>query len=145
MLSNPSMPGVVKVGCTEKLVSQRAAELGTATGVPTGFVIEAFFGCSEPREAEAQVHQHLAKVRLPKREFFKLEVRDAIDAIERAIGVAPVFQKRRPSGSEAADPWPDGGRFECQACSRYWATPDQDGARVCPYCGNKARKWMGRW
>src|SRR5688572_6679317 len=49
VLINPSLPGLVKIGKTNRDPEQRAAELSAATGVPTPFVLvyDAFFqNCS---------------------------------------------------------------------------------------------------
>ena len=46
VLSNPRMPGLVKVGCSTRPVDERVAELNSATAVPAPFVVEAYFASS---------------------------------------------------------------------------------------------------
>ena len=43
LLSTPYMPGLVKIGFTERDVFERAKELGAVTGVPAPYVVEAYF------------------------------------------------------------------------------------------------------
>src|SRR4051812_36035783 len=40
ILSNPAMPGLVKIGFTTGRVADRVADIGAATGVPAQFKIE---------------------------------------------------------------------------------------------------------
>ena len=39
VLENASMPGLVKIGRTDRSVSERVNELSSHTGVPTGFTV----------------------------------------------------------------------------------------------------------
>lgn len=76
-LSNPSFPGLVKIGMTTKTVEARAAELYT-TGVPTPFVIEASYPCSNVVIAEQHVHDMLDLFReSSSREFFRMKPENA--------------------------------------------------------------------
>lgn len=73
ILTNPSMPGLVKVGKTVRDPRTRVRELSGATGVPTPFElahVEAFDDC---HAAERRVHAALAAAGIrisSKREFF---------------------------------------------------------------------------
>jgi hypothetical protein len=60
LLSNPAMPGLVKIGQTTRTVKERVAELSAHTGVAAPFVIEAAFASHNPMADEARVHAHLA-------------------------------------------------------------------------------------
>ena len=82
ILVNVSMPGLVKIGKTERTVDQRASELFT-TGVPKPFEI-AFVLFSEAYERlENEIHSELAESRVnPQREFFRCEVHKAIELLE---------------------------------------------------------------
>jgi ribosomal protein S27E len=86
VLSNPTMPGLLKIGFTLRSVEDRVAELNSGTGVPAPFVVEAIFPSSQPEEHEKQVHQSLAAYRTEKREFFKIEVRLAVQHVARTCG-----------------------------------------------------------
>lgn len=73
ILTNPSMPGLVKIGRTSRDVGLRAAELWQ-TGVPTKFEVYASEKTSDCVQLEAYVHGDLRKRRLSKsREFFQVD------------------------------------------------------------------------
>jgi hypothetical protein len=78
VLTNPTMPGLVKIGFTTSDPAKRIAEL-YATGVPLPF--EVAFACKvpNPSEVEKALHQAFAPDRInPKREFFKIAPEQAI-------------------------------------------------------------------
>lgn len=78
VLSNPSMPGLVKIGRTERDPNQRAVELWQ-TGVPTPFVVEGAFLVPDCAEAERRIHESCKAFRVHgSREFFRCEVKDAL-------------------------------------------------------------------
>ena len=79
ILSNPSMPGLLKIGLTTRSVSERVAEL-SSTGVPSAFNIEACFATDDPRTHESAIHHRLAESRLVGKEFFRVSVEAAIEA-----------------------------------------------------------------
>lgn len=82
VLSNPSMPGVLKIGKTTRDVNARANEL-YQTGVPTPFKVEHHVYAPDCDHLEAAVHHHLAKDRPdPAREFFSTPLEAAIELIE---------------------------------------------------------------
>ena len=87
VLTNPAMPGFVKIGKTLlEDVSQRLAQLYT-TGVP--FPFELAFACKVPNadEVEKALHRAFAPYRAnPKREFFNIDAEQAI-AILRLLHV----------------------------------------------------------
>ncbi len=84
VLMNPSLQGLVKIGKTTKDPEERAAELSSATGVPTPFVVAYKLFVSDCSQAEAFVHAFLEKkgYRLTdNREFFNIPINEAIDAV----------------------------------------------------------------
>lgn len=85
VLSNPSMPGLVKIGRTTRSVEQRANELWQ-TGVPTPFFIEysqLFPNCID---AEAILHSEFEDYRRNDcREFFEVSPDTVISSIECMI------------------------------------------------------------
>lgn len=82
ILSNQAFPGLIKIGFSRKEPSLRAGELFT-TGVPTPFQVEYFCVVENYSAVEAKVHTKLNKFRNRRdREFFKLSVRAAAQAIE---------------------------------------------------------------
>jgi hypothetical protein len=87
VLTNPAMPGLVKIGfTTQDDTNTRVAQLYT-TGVPVPFSLE--FACRVPNGAEVERAFHVAfapnRVN-PRREFFKIEPEQAI-AILRLLHV----------------------------------------------------------
>lgn len=89
ILSNPSMPGLVKVGKTSNNPDTRAKELSGATGVAAPFAViySAFF--EDASAAESYVHALLDSRgyrSTQNREFFSAELTDVINAVISAPG-----------------------------------------------------------
>ncbi|PTM40616.1 GIY-YIG nuclease family protein [Bosea sp. 124] len=81
VLSNPSMPDLLKVGFTTGAVSKRAADLSGVTGVPTGFTIEWVQPVTgDARAVEQRAHAHLAAHRTGK-EFYRVPLQVAKNAV----------------------------------------------------------------
>jgi hypothetical protein len=73
VLSNPSMPNIVKIGSTERNVKERVAELSSTTGVPTPFRIEYSLLTENPKELEFTLHEEFVEHRINgNREFFSI-------------------------------------------------------------------------
>jgi hypothetical protein len=93
VLTNPAMPGFVKIGKTLiEDVSQRLSQLYT-TGVP--FPFELAFACKVPNaeEVERALHRAFAPNRAnPRREFFNIEADQAI-AILKLLHVGDATQE----------------------------------------------------
>ena len=84
VLSNPAMPGLLKIGYTMNTVEGRVKELSIATGVPTHFAIEYQVECRDPVALEAHVHNFFQKNRFnDSREFFSISINDAIEVIRQ--------------------------------------------------------------
>ncbi len=100
ILSNAAMPGLLKIGRTDRQPEQRARELHT-TGVPHPFVLEHYAAVEDSANAEAQVHKLLQSngVRISSdREFFSVSLLDAIEALSLVSSTAP----QAPDFSRAA-------------------------------------------
>lgn len=83
ILSNPSMPGLLKIGYTKDTPEQRAIEIGKATGVAAPFVVEYAFKCFDGELLEREVHNCLEKYREnSRREFFKVPINEATNVIQ---------------------------------------------------------------
>lgn len=80
IIVNKSMPGLVKVGYTDRSPAKRASELG-GTGMPTPYSVAFSVRLHDARKIEQQVHRKLAKVRVGK-EWFRCTVATARSAIE---------------------------------------------------------------
>jgi hypothetical protein len=85
VLSNPSMPGLVKIGRSKIGGAKRAKQL-YQTGIPAPFVLEFEIMSDECEAAEQRVHESLACFRESNcREFFRLTATEAIIAVIGAI------------------------------------------------------------
>lgn len=85
ILSNPSMPDIVKIGRTTRTVEGRAAEL-YQTGVPTPFTVEHSVYSPDCAELERETHSRLPDVRVDmSREFFRCDVDLAIGVLNDAL------------------------------------------------------------
>ena len=82
ILSNPSFPGLLKVGFTLRDVQQRVDELSASTSVPYSFQEELSLICEDPEKIERRIHGRLHRYRVnPKKEFFKISKREAQAAL----------------------------------------------------------------
>lgn len=88
VLSNRSMPGMLKIGKTTRQPEKRVAELNAASGVPTPFRIEATVATNDVHTLEAKVHEILGAQRINrKREFFQTSVENAVYAAQQAAKI----------------------------------------------------------
>jgi T5orf172 domain len=86
-LLNPGMPGVVKIGRTDRHPDDRAKEL-TTTGNPHPFVAAYWKAVANPVLAEATLHEQFEKYRVnQKREFFNVDITLVVTAIQALEGV----------------------------------------------------------
>lgn len=85
VISNRAMPGIVKVGWTEKLAEDRAKKLHD-TGVPLPFDVEFRAATSHFEAVEDEAHAILAPSRVAaNREFFRTSPFEAIDAVKKSL------------------------------------------------------------
>jgi hypothetical protein len=120
VLTNPAMPGLVKIGFTTQDDAKKRIDGLYSTGVPFPFTIE--FVCKVPNAAEVEKALHTAfgpnRVNL-KREFFQIDPLQAIAILkllhveetteqvlqqpqegevdDQAVAAAEQFTKRRPN------------------------------------------------
>jgi hypothetical protein len=81
ILSNPDLPGLLKVGMTSKKPELRAKELSGTTGVSSKYVIEYYGKVSDRFVAEKAAHNRLKNFH-HKKEFFKVDIEVAIYCVE---------------------------------------------------------------
>jgi hypothetical protein len=87
ILENESLPGIVKIGRTEREVAERVKELSSATGVPTEFTVFRKYVVEDSITAERKIHERLAEFRVSdNREFFKLSADEAASFLEEMLG-----------------------------------------------------------
>lgn len=88
VLSNESMPGIYKVGMTERSVEERAKELSKMTASPTPFKIEACFYSQSPLSDEREIHELLSRYRVSEsREFFKCSLEKITLAVREILSL----------------------------------------------------------
>ena len=97
VLSNLSMPGLLKIGMTQQDAFARARELSSATGVPEPYVVEAYITCGNAASIELAAHRELAYVRKPNREFFAVSLDDALRVLEKLVGKRADYQREERS------------------------------------------------
>ncbi|WP_321877934.1 GIY-YIG nuclease family protein [Paraburkholderia bannensis] len=93
VLSNPAMPGLVKIGFTgQEDANTRIGQLYT-TGVPVPFKLEFACRVQNAEEVEKALHVAFAPSRInPRREFFQIEPEQAV-AILRLLHVEETTQE----------------------------------------------------
>lgn len=123
ILSNAGMPGLLKIGFSTKVPTERAAELNT-TGVPSPFEVEYYCLIEEPAALEAAVHRVLAPARhTGDREFFRLSLAAAIQAVEQGAPVREHTWCRVPANR------PRPTSISCPKCDASYIS-----AQYCPKC-----------
>jgi predicted RNase H-like HicB family nuclease len=86
VMSNPSMPGIVKVGFSMKDPLDRADELAH-TGIPSPYLVHYDVLIEDPESVEQAAHIGLSNVRVnQRREWFQCSAREAVQAIRQIIG-----------------------------------------------------------
>ena len=82
VLTNPAMPGMVKIGRTSREMEARLSEL-YSTGVPLPFECAYAARVGDENKVERAFHQAFGPYRVnPKREFFSIEPEQAIALLE---------------------------------------------------------------
>jgi len=83
VLSNETMPNVLKIGYTKNTPEERAKQLSNSTGVAIPFKVEWAYKCHNGEQLEYEVHKKLEEYRINhKREFFEVELDFAKKIIE---------------------------------------------------------------
>ena len=96
VLTNPAMPGMVKIGRTGRQVEARLSDL-YSTGVALPFECEYAARVKDQNEIELAFHQVFCPIGInPKREFFNIEQEQAITLLKFMAleDVTPVIQKK---------------------------------------------------
>ena len=82
VLTNPTMPNLVKIGYTDKTPDKRATQVSRSTGVPLKFNVAYAFRCFNAHALELELHRYLKDYRInTDREFFQIGVNEVKDAI----------------------------------------------------------------
>jgi uncharacterized protein YueI len=87
ILTNPYMPGIIKIGKTTTSVEQRVRELSQDTGVPAPFETHYAAKVSDCSYVEKKLHGIFGDRRInPNREFFDVSPERVVEAIDLAGG-----------------------------------------------------------
>lgn len=88
VISSPSLPGLVKLGCTRRLnPALRVRELSSSS-LPEPYHAHCFVFSDDCFELENNIHKYFDKERVnPDREFFRIEPIEAIDVLKEIFNV----------------------------------------------------------
>lgn len=88
VISSPSLPGLVKLGATRRLnPTIRVKELSSSS-LPEPYHAHCFVFSDDCFELENNIHKYFDKERVnPDREFFRIEPKEAIDALKEFFNV----------------------------------------------------------
>ena len=82
VLSNPSMPSLLKIGYTKNLPEERAKQISAATGVAFPYKVEWAYKCFNGETVEREVHHKLKTKRANNsKEFFWISLEEAKEII----------------------------------------------------------------
>jgi hypothetical protein len=88
VLQNTSVPGVYKIGFTERSVADRVNEINSATGVISPWQIRDFWFTQNPYLVEQEIHHRLEEYRVEdNREGFAVNFMVARDVIFEVLGI----------------------------------------------------------
>lgn len=87
VMTNPCMPGILKIGKTKDESEMRARQLSSSTGIPLPFKVEYIYECYNSYGLEQEVHDRLKSERVSgNREFFTTPLNVAKQVLEE-LGV----------------------------------------------------------
>lgn len=82
VLSNPSMPSLLKIGYTKTTPEKRAKQISAATGVAFPYKVEWAYKCFNGETVEREVHHKLKLKRANNsKEFFWIDLEEAKEVI----------------------------------------------------------------
>lgn len=88
VISSPSLPGLVKLGCTRRLVPMMRVKELSSSSLPEPFKAHCFVFSDDCFELENNIHKYFDKERVnPDREFFRIEPKEAIDVLKEIFNV----------------------------------------------------------
>ncbi|MFC0666761.1 GIY-YIG nuclease family protein [Azotobacter chroococcum] len=83
-IGNEYMPGIYKIGMTERSPMQRCCELSSSTSAPYPFDILFYVEVENPRQVERELHEAYYPARVSEnREFFKMDPRLILNGFEQ--------------------------------------------------------------
>jgi len=144
VISNPAMPGLVKVGYSTKDPDSRAEELNH-TGSPQPYIVEYEILIEEPRDIEQKTHKRLSPFSAGK-EWFQCSVQEAAIAIRQASNGRAILEnfkggKGLPKDSAEAVKWYRKSAEQGDAIAQYNLGLMYDSGDGVPQDDIEAEKW----
>ncbi len=104
VISSPSLPNMVKIGCTKRLnPTIRVKELSSSS-LPYAFRTHGFVFSDDCFELESAMHHYFDARRVaPDREFFNITPKETIDVLENKFGVEVHFVDRDEDDEQEDD------------------------------------------
>lgn len=122
ILTNTSMPNMIKIGKTTKDPLERVKELSAPTGIPTPFQVAYHQPCHDIDDVEKRMHEKFDSKRVAgNREFFHVSLFKAATFLDSLVGEASKFDPPTPF-AELFATFPDRGdgvlsRDEIKRCA----------------------------
>lgn len=92
VISSPSLPGIVKVGCTRQLNPVMRVKQLSSSSLPYAFRTHGFVFSDDCFALESSMHHYFDDRRVaPDREFFNITPKEAIDVLKNKFGVEVHF------------------------------------------------------
>lgn len=92
VISSPSLPGMVKIGCTRRLSPVIRVKELSSSSLPYPFRAHGFVFSNDCFALESAMHHHFDNRRIaPDREFFNITPKEAIDVLKNKFGVEVHF------------------------------------------------------
>jgi len=130
------MPGLLKIGFTNRDVKERVEELNAATGVPKPFEIEYYCLTRDVEQVEKEVHRHFISNRVPGKEFFSVAPSDVVELTDSLIKKVEFDRFCKTSAEPFTIMGPDDRLcIECGTLNRDLIPVGLDRMRVCRKCG----------
>jgi len=114
ILSNPAMPGLIKIGRSENDPQIRAQQL-YSTGVPEPFNIEFVWFTQDCIRLEQEIHAEFSEYRKQGREFFSVSPKDVIEYLLSPF----LYEHELAITTQEAE---SDHNFLCYVCSHYPAS-----------------------
>jgi len=134
VITNASMPDLVKIGYSTKDPNLRAGEL-SSTGIPHPYMVAYDIHVEEPREIEQAVHDQL-KHKNEGKEWFRCSLAEAVQRIRQTVGTRVIYEHAwQAIGTADADPHESAKvPFICCYCGKeVWSWPSNP-PKKCPVC-----------
>lgn len=132
VMSNPSLPGMVKIGYSMKDPHMRAGNDFDPAGLPDDYVVEYHGLVENPKEIEQQVHAHL-KDRRYKKEWFMVLPHEAVKAIREINSTGKIYYEELGRSAERPREYTGSDQHKvlylCQKCRA------RNESTVCVNCG----------